>query len=143
MELTEPQVSMRIVYSDEHLIEVETSVSIRGWKAIARAYTSAAWLADEAKRLAAWSYHTEQPTLLEVGDVSDGQAVLRFCRLDCAGHLACYVQLADRNTGPLPETWRIAIEMRTEPALVERFASELDTIANERQGEAVLAGIVN
>lgn len=78
-------------------------------------------------------------------DTGIGWMVLRFHTIDAAGHACCSVKLAtgeQATHGARPEqTWRFAIEIRTELGLIERFARECITLGTNFSGEARLLGV--
>jgi hypothetical protein len=138
---------MRIVYEDAHLIEVEVCASMNGWTAETRAYASAEEIIESARRLRDWVSQPSAPFMLELGaDTGIGWASLRFYLIDKSGHLMCHLRLATMSsTFPKPreeETWRLSLEVPTEPALIDRFSDELVSMASNRRGEAVLRGVL-
>src|SRR6186997_1300594 len=90
-----PSVMIRVVYEDlPDLIEIETRVEIRAWRAIANSYTSPINLANNARNLAAWSLQPVGEFSFESGaDTGIGWLLLRFYSIDKSGHLVCHVTL--------------------------------------------------
>jgi hypothetical protein len=143
-ETRSPTMTLRVVY--EHrpdLIEVEARVAAAGWSGITRAYTGRVSLCEEARGLSAWTARPRDVFALEAGaDTGVGWLSLRWYTIDRAGHLACHVQIATTAESSRPEgVRRLSLEFLTEPALVERFARQLISVAESLTGEAVLAGI--
>ena len=137
-----PYLSVRVVYEDlPDLIEIEARVHSGGWSGVTRAYTHPASLAEEARGLLAWTARPRDEFSLDVGaDTGIGGLRLRWYPVDRAGHLACHIQVATRETGGRPEeVWRLSLEMPTEAASVERFARQLVAAAETLTGEARLA----
>jgi hypothetical protein len=136
----EPFLTSRIVYEDDDLVEVETRLAIGDWRAKATAYASSASTQEQAKALLQWVEQTDSPFTLEIGEnAGHGWCCLRFYKTDKSGHLACHVQLATMQAGRRPEEIRrLAIELPTESGLVQRFARELEAMAHDRRGGAVL-----
>jgi predicted glycoside hydrolase/deacetylase ChbG (UPF0249 family) len=137
---------MRVVYDDDDLIEIEICPSVKGWTAAARVYASAQQTAESARPLREWVSRPVQPFALDIGGVNgvNGWACLRFYIIDKSGHVTCHLQLASMVLDEPQEedTWRLSLEMRTEPALIDSFVQELESMAADRAGEAVLRGVL-
>lgn len=135
---------LRVVYEDlPDLIEVETRVRAGEWSAQSRAYCSPDVLCENAKQLIAWSLDPQGHFRIEAGaDTGIGWLVLDFYTIDSAGHARCAVTLA---TGGTPrdarpaETWRIAVELKTEPGLIERFGRECLILSRDHSRKATLS----
>lgn len=139
-------IRMRIVYADlPDLIEIETTVKGPEWSGVARAYTSPNAVLKQIQSLKTWCHNPSGTACLEWGaDTGIGWACLRFYSVDAAGHLVCHVRLATNARHAHArdeEVWRLAIEIPTEPGLVERFAADLNYLIREMSSEAVLQGI--
>jgi hypothetical protein len=137
-----PALTLRVVYDDPHLIEVEARVVAGAWSGTTRAYTAPDSLGEAARGLLAWATRPHEQFALEAGsDTGIGWASLRWYMIDRSGHLVCHVQLATASASDRPEgIHRLALEFPTELGLVERFARQLASVAEARSGEAVLAG---
>ncbi len=131
-----PYLSIRPLWDDPDLIEMEVRiVTDDGWAGTARAYAACLTLPREARSLELWSRRPEGETTVEFGMVTgSGWVQLRFYLADMAGHVACEVQLATKGYADR----RLAVVLRTEPGLVERFARHLVSVAESLQGEAVM-----
>lgn len=139
-----PRLTLRVVYEDlPDLIELEAQVVAGDWSGITRAYTDPVSLGEEARGLLACTTRLREEFALEAGaDTGIGWLSLRWYTIDRAGHLACYVQIATAAGSNRPESLRrLSLEFLTEPALVERFARQLISVAETLTGEAVLAGV--
>jgi hypothetical protein len=140
-----PTIKIRIVYSDPpDLIELKTSVESGDWSGTATAYASPTELINDAKALAAWSRNPVNEFRIEAGaDTGIGWLVLKFIPIDMIGHLQCRITLATSDSSHRhdEESWRLSLSMRTEPALVERFARQLVSLSAETEEEAVLEGL--
>ena len=131
----QPSVRMRVVYEDlPDLVEVETVVEVGEWRGIGTAYVSPSRLRDQASGLERWCRNPQGEIAVELGaNTGIGWTVLRFYTIDMAGHVICHVQIA---TGDVPvggrdeQAWRLAVEMPTEPRLVERFARSLSAVSS-------------
>lgn len=142
--MDEWSLELRVVYEDlPSMIEVETHVRAGDWSARSRAYCAPNFLSDNAERLIAWSQQPQGNLRLEAGaDTGIGRLVLQFYTIDSAGHIRCAVTLATGGTGRdsrPAETWRLCIELRTEPASIERFGRELLALASDYSRTATLA----
>jgi hypothetical protein len=118
-----------VVYEDlPDMIEVETRVRAGEWSARSRAYCSPSFLCDDAKQLVAWSINPQGHFRPEAGaDTGIGWLVLDFYTINSAGHTRCAVTMAtgeSSHDARPAETWRFAIELKTEPGLIERFGRE-------------------
>ena len=137
---------LRVVYEDlPDMIELETRVRAGEWSACSRAYASPDILAGDAERLIAWARDPQGGFRLEAGaDTGIGWLVLDFYTIDLAGHTRCAVTLAtgetSRDARPA-ETWRFAIEMKTEPGLIECFGRECLLLSRDYSGTARLSGL--
>jgi hypothetical protein len=137
---------MRVVHHDlPDLIEVQTAVKLAEWSGVARAYASPNALHEQTVALETWCSRPEGEIALELGaDTGIGGTILRFYVVDMAGHVACHVRLAagGLSSGGRPEqVSRLAIEIATEPGLIERFARELRIVISSLKGEAVLLAV--
>lgn len=135
---------LRVVYEDlPDMIEVETLVRAGDWSARSCAYCSPDFLVEDANRLIEWSRNPQGNCRLEAGaDTGIGWLVLDFYTVDSAGHTRCAVTLAtggtSRDARPA-ETWRFAIELKTEPGLIERFGRECVAMASDYSRLATLS----
>jgi hypothetical protein len=137
------QLSLEVVYHDEHLIEVECRVAVGEWSGVARGYSTQRDLEGFASHLHQFGETLRGPAEWTAGDDSGGMIALRFYTIDKSGHTRCHVRLA---TNPptehrAEEVWRFAAELPTEPGLVITFARQLKRVAAVLDGQAVLAGV--
>jgi hypothetical protein len=137
---------LRVVYQDlPDMIELETRIRAGEWSARSRAYTSPDFLVGDAERLIAWARNPQGLIQLEAGaNTGIGWLVLDFYTIDSAGHTRCAITLAtgetSRDARPA-ETWRFAIELKTEPGLIERFGQECAALGRDYSGIARLSGL--
>jgi len=131
--------TLRVVYEVlPDLIEVETSISVEKWSGVASAYTSPDDLAESAKKLALWAENPQGEQIVEAGaDTGIGWLRLRFYCADLAGHVVCQVQMATNASSG--DVRRLVLKAGTEPGLIIRFATHLESVARTLKGEAVLA----
>jgi hypothetical protein len=137
------QLSLRVVYQDEHLIQVQCCVTVDGWSGVANAYTTSADLSSLASTLQDFSSTLRGPVTWEAGaDNGIGFVGLRFYAVDRSGHIRCHVRLASQAAAERPEEiCRFAAEMPTEAGLIVAFVRQLTHVLTEFQGQAVLAGV--
>jgi hypothetical protein len=138
---------LRVIYRDPpDLLELEVLVQCRGWAARSTVYASPHGFFEDAERLLAWARNPLDPFPVEAGaDTGIGWLKLVFYTIDRAGHVACALTLATGKTSErsrAEETWRMSIELRTEPALIENFARACRTLAQSLDGEAELIGLL-
>lgn len=137
---------LRIVWEDlPEMIELETRVHYGEWSACSRAYTKPKFITRDTERLVAWARDPKGVFRLEAGeDTGMGWLVLAFYTIDLAGHARCSVTLAtggNSRDAHTAETWRFAIEMKTELGLIERFGHECLSLGCHRTGVATLCGL--
>ncbi len=142
-----PFAAIRVVYEDlPDLIEIETRVAIEDWSGVATAYMSPDALRCRARALMAWCNEASREITIEAGaDTGIGWTVLRFYPVDKSGHTVCHIRLATRRaaTNARPEeTWRLSVEMPTDPGQIERFARRLLSLSETLDEEAVLQGAI-
>ncbi|RPI63349.1 MAG: hypothetical protein EHM48_02620 [Planctomycetaceae bacterium] len=143
MELMPPFLLLKIVYDDDDLIEIESRLVVGDWSGRSLAYASAMLAKENAESLAKWILKTNSPFVLELGgNDATGWVCLRFRKVDNAGHILCYIQLADRDMNQRAggEVSRLAIEMQVDLGQIERFALALKTAVSAHRGEALLQG---
>jgi hypothetical protein len=137
------EVTLAVVYVDEHLILVEATVGAGYWRGRARAYTDPEDLAAAAAGIQRFADGAAPGAEFTAGaDTGIGLVALRFYRIDRAGHIACHIRLAsgDVPTEHRPEeVARLAVEVRAEAWGVGQFARQLGEMARARSGQASLA----
>ena len=136
------EVSIEVVYVDEHLMELAAVVAAGGWRGQATAYTVPADVARFANALLRFT-DGGPPAAFEAGaDTGIGLIGLRFYRVDRAGHIAGHARLA---TGGVPtkhrpeQVSRLAVEFGAEAWAVGQFARQLAEVARTQAGRASLA----
>jgi hypothetical protein len=132
-----------VIYEDlPDLIELRVRVRHGEWAAVSTAYASPSFLTEDCKTILRWVEAPTEPLTIEAGaDTGIGWMVLKFYRIDSAGHARCAITLASgynsRKSRP-SETSRFMIELPTELGLVERFARECVALGNNFKREARL-----
>jgi hypothetical protein len=114
--------SVALVWSDDHMIEVECRLAFADCSGVACVYTTLADVQGFAKKLRScvilpWTAEWR---------MGEGIAI-RFNSVDHAGHIACQIHLAtSANTGHRPEqVWKLSAEMEVYPAQILTFANDL------------------
>src|SRR2546430_8401412 len=122
------EVSIEVVYVDEHLIELAAAVGAGHWRGRATAHTVPAEVARFADALRLFA-SGGPPAVFEAGaETGIGLIGLRFYRIDRSGHVACHARLALGGvpTDHRPEqVARLAVEFGAEAWAVEQFARQL------------------
>jgi hypothetical protein len=137
-----PLISVRVSYKDlPDLIEVETRVAAAGWQGMARAYTGPGSLLDAARRLRLWAARPVGEFALEAGaDTGIGWLFVRWESSGGRGAIPCHVHIAT-NAGDPKISWRLSLAWPVESWSLERFARQLERVAETLQGEANLEGV--
>src|SRR5262245_47186186 len=136
------EVSIEVVYVDEHLIELAATVGAGHWRGRATAYTVPADVNRFADALLQFA-DGGPPAAFEAGaDNGIGLIALRFYRIDYSGHIAGHAQLASGRvpTDHRPEqVSRLAVEFGAEAWAVAHFARQLAELTRAQKGRASLA----
>ena len=137
---------LRVIYRDPpDLMQLEVLVQYEGWAARSTVYASPHGFANDCERLSRWTKSLSEPLIIEAGaDTGIGWLKLDFYTVDRVGHVACAVNLATGNqpTEARPaQTRRMAIEIPTEPALIEQFARACISLGKQLDGQAKLIGV--
>jgi hypothetical protein len=136
------EVSIEVVYVDEHLIELAATVSAGNWRGRATAYTVPADVSRFADALAQFADGGATVAFEAGADNGIGLIALRFYRIDRSGHIAGHAQLASGRvpTDHRPEqVSRLAVEFGAEAWAVAQFARQLEELARTQKGRASLA----
>jgi hypothetical protein len=132
----------RVIYEDEHLLEISVRVLHGEWSAVSTAYTSLSFFTENGNRLLRWVEAPDEPLRIEAGaDTGIGWMVLQFYTISLSRHVRCAITLATQTltNGSRPaETSRFSIELPTELGLVERFARECIALSGNTKREARL-----
>jgi hypothetical protein len=139
-------IQLRVVYVDlPDMIQLGVVVQYRGWSASSYAYDSPSRFAEQSHDLLAWVSSPDKAVQIDAGaDTGIGWMVLTFYTVDQLGHARCAIKLASdplRRDARPEETWRMAVEVKTELGLIERFARECIAMTTDFSGEATLEGL--
>src|SRR4051812_11515565 len=121
----EYQITLEVISIDEHLIELEARVGMGKWRGEARAYTTPQHVQTVAEQLEHFLDQMIGEVAFQAGeDNGIGMIALPFYTIDKARHVACHVRLASQTaTEHRPEeVSTLALEARTQPAAIARFA---------------------
>lgn len=140
-------IQLRVVYDDSpDIIEMGVSIRYGEWSAYSTAFAGPSAFANDARRLLSWVSSPELPIQIEAGaDNGMGWMVLKFSKINSAGHVCCAVKLVTGEQSRYAcseSTWRFEIELPTELGLVERFARECIAISSDFSLEARLIGVL-
>ena len=137
------EMSIEVVYVNEHLIELAATVGEGNWRGRTTAYTVPADVNSFADALLKFADGGSTAAFEAGADNGIGLiTAFRFYRIDGAGHIACHVQLA---TGPVPtehrpeQVSRLAVEFGAETWAVSQFARQLAELARTQKGHASLS----
>lgn len=136
----EQSILVKIVWEDDHMIEVECIVSAGTWSAESRAYTQRPQLAEFAQHLKTFAQRCDGSASFEAGREGIGSIKLRFYPYDMSKHLACLVELGTSvpTDHRAEEISRFSLEVHTEASFVDSFAEELEDVAAGLYKEACL-----
>lgn len=136
------EVSIEVVYVDEHLIELAAVVGAGYWRGRATAYTVPADVARFADALLRFADGGPPAEFQAGADTGIGLIGLRLYHTDRSGHIACHARLASGNVPTVhrPEqVSELAVEFGAEAWAVEQFARQLAEMARTQAGQASLA----
>lgn len=137
------QMTLEVVYDDEHLIELKCRVMVEEWAAIGNAYTTWDDLRKFADDLTRFGETLQATDAWEAGyDNGIGFIGLRFYTIDRSGHMRCHIRLASASVPTdRPEgIWRFAVELPVETWQVITFARQCVQLAENHTGQATLSG---
>ena len=127
------RVEFAIVWRDgcEDLVQVEVKLVSESWRGTLHAYASSAGIKAFGEALAELAAGSGIAcTFRSFSGEQDPDIVVQVGETDRAGHLACRLELRERQ--------RHFHTVNTEATFVDRFARELLRLAAEQQGRAVL-----
>ncbi len=136
------EVSVEVVYVDEHLIELAATVDTGHWRGRATAYTVPTEVSRFADALLQFADGGPPATFEAGADNGIGLISLRFYRIDRSGHIAGHARLASGRvpTEHRPEqVSRLAVEFGAEAWAVAQFARQLSDLARTQKGRASFA----
>lgn len=134
-------VSIEVVGSDDHLIEIAVSARGDQFSGAVEVYAGHGELAGMAQQLAGFPASPNDAREFTFGSFTDGRgggaASFRFYCVDGAGHSFAEVRLESRERrGGVCETVKLALPV--EPAAVDEFVSQLRDIGSTFAGTAFL-----
>lgn len=131
--------SIRVIWQDDELVEIEGRVITDRWSGNATSYTTFAEIRQFARELSRFNLSLAGEACLEAGaEEGYGLVAMRFYTIDAARHVACYLRLGTSGGHRAEQTCKLAIEVTTEPTFIEGFAKGLERMADEEAREAVL-----
>ncbi|MFH0980552.1 MAG: hypothetical protein V2A79_03320 [Planctomycetota bacterium] len=142
------RVQLGIVYPHEvwrvwdlyHALEFELQVQLESWRGVARGYAALGIVEQFAAALKGYPTPSNQEVVLAGGDETHGGFRLCFFVYDLAGHVGCRAELVQPcfERGLEHERFCLVAIMKTEPSLIDRFVLDLNCIARDLSGVAVL-----
>ena len=135
------EIVLEVVYIDEHLIELQATVTVGKWGGQAQAYTTVNDLLAFVTKLEPFAESlTSEPAFVAGAENGIGLVALRFYTIDRAGHAACRVQLASQTVTDhhREEVFKLTMEARLERMAIVRFTQAVRRMAESRTGRAVL-----
>jgi hypothetical protein len=158
-----PELSIEIVYHDEHLIEIMTTATNSRYSGVTTIYIgeNGQELIDLGNRLKGFPKSITQSEEKEFGYTekykaefhemkkthpkmkpSSAYLSLKFYCIDQIGHPVVHITIKEDNWSERPEAIGEAkFEIRFEPAQIDNFANELIELGQKKIGKATLAGI--
>jgi hypothetical protein len=133
--------TVRVVWFDDDIIELECAVGYRGFRGAATCYTTREDVVAFADALDSLNKSSRGSPAFHaaLGDGSK-RVSLRAYTIDMAGHMAMHVSLAtDNTTGRSEGVWMIELELLIESWPLSAFAAALRSAATNSTGEAFLA----
>jgi hypothetical protein len=158
-----PQLSIEIVYHDEHLIEIMTRATNGRYSGITSIYISedGQELIDFGNQLKGFPKSINQVEEKEFGFTEKYKAEfqemkkthpqmksasayvgLKFYCIDQIGHPAVHVTIEEDTWSERSESaGKASFEMRFEPAQIDNFVKEIIEVGKKKSGKAILIGI--
>src|SRR5580704_8681157 len=88
----------RVIYEDEHLLEISVRVRHGEWSALSTAYTDLSFFTDNGNALLRWVEAPDEPLRIKAGaDTGIGWMVLQFYTINLARHVRCAITLATQT----------------------------------------------
>jgi hypothetical protein len=153
-----PELSIEIVYQDEHLLEIMTKATNGRYSGVTIIYINADGqeLIDFGYQLKGFPKSINQVEIKEFGFTEKDKAKfqklklkpasayvgLKFYCIDQIGHPAVHVTIAEESWSERTEAaGKASFEMRFEPAQIDSFVNDIIEIGKKKSGKATLAGI--
>lgn len=140
MSVSEPYVSIEVVWSDPDLLEIEASVSFEGWSARERAYVGRDELhafADQLDDLVDGSADAN----LQAGELDLSYIQLLLYEFGLARRLEMDIRMGSAkagNYGGRESPRRFQTTVPVERGQLARFASAIRNVTRKERGEALL-----
>jgi hypothetical protein len=157
------QLSLEIIYHDEHLLEIRVSATNGRYSGVTSVYLNedGQQLIDFGNQLKGFPERIGQVEEIEFGftqkyreefqklkeltppiEPAIAYVGFRFYCIDSLGHTAVFVNLQEEVWSKRAEAiGKVTFEMRFEPAQLDKFAEELVELGKKKEGMATLLGI--
>jgi hypothetical protein len=123
--------NLEVIWKDEHMLELEITVSNNGYSGVARAYDTGERLEILAKQLEGFPKDKES-IVYEIGDLS-----ISFCPNDPSGLVGVKIYLESAGSFNCQNS-TISLELVIEPSSIDIFKKYLTTLAAKQEGIAKL-----
>jgi hypothetical protein len=126
-------IDVRVIYVDEHLIELRVWASNGTFTAQAEMYANSGAPEEVANKLRGFPSSKEDTREFELGTFqtngTSGGAALRFYCTDSAGHATVVVRLQGDVSRPGAEVENATFSILVEAAAVDRFVQQLERLS--------------
>jgi hypothetical protein len=139
-----PHFSVRVIWQDDDMVEVEASACTQHFSGLTQVYTTYDELRNLSISLAGFPKAATSRVTFSAGAAASYSFLSAdFYCVDNAGHAAAQFTIESN----VPTDWRpqeknhVRLEMQFEPGSLDKFLSALDHLVSARSGDAVLQGI--
>ena len=129
--------NLEVVWKEEHMLELEVTVSNNGYSGVARGYDTRERLETLAKQLEGFP-KDDQPIFYEIKESSQlGDLSISFCPIALSGLVGVKVHLESEGSSNCQNS-NVSLELLVEPNSIDIFQKYLTTLAATQQGVAKL-----
>jgi hypothetical protein len=129
--------TLEVVWKDEHILELEVTVSNKGYSGVARGYDTGEHLQILARELEGFP-KDDQSMSYEIGEsLGSGTLSLSFCPITPSGLVGVKVSLESKGSIDCQNS-TLSLELLVEPNSIDVFQKYLATLAANQEGIAKL-----
>lgn len=129
--------NLEVVWKDEHMLELEVTVTNNGYGGVAQGYDTREQLEILAKQLEGFP-KDDQPIFYKIGkSIQQGHLSISFCPISLSGLVGVKVYL-EREGRTDCQNSNVSTELLVEPNSIDIFQKYLTTLATNQQGIAKL-----
>jgi hypothetical protein len=129
--------NLAVIWKDEHMLELEVTVSNNGYSGVARGYDTGEHLQILAKQLEGFP-KDDQSIFYKIGtSLLQGHLSISFCPITPSGLIGVKVYL-EREGSIDCQNSKVSLELLVEPSSIDIFQKYLNTLAANQQGIAKL-----